>query len=451
MKKSGIIILLLVALGVGGWFYWKHRKDAAPDPAAASITTGTVERGRIYQAVPTNGRVVSNLDVEIKCRASGQVVTLPFDVSQTVKQGDLLLQLDPSEQQRNVSQREVSLTIAKARLAQSRQNLVIAEQEVITSRDRAQANLTSVERRAQEALERAERRRQLLAQRLGSQEDYDAAQTVAITAASDLDQAKVALAEVKTMELALEVRREDVKLAEASLADAQIALDLANQLLGYTTVTAPIDGVVSSLTTQVGAIIASGVTNVGGGTTIMTISDLSRVFILAAVDESQIGDVALGQSVDITLDAYPGRSFKGEVVRIATKGVSVNNVVTFEVKIEVLGDNKSLLKPEMTGNVQIVAAQRDDVLTIPMAAVQRKDRQQVVTVVNADGTTQEVPVKVGLSDGEKYEVLEGLQEGQTIQYRASEDMSRWRSENRPRMPGMIPGMGGGGRGGGGRR
>lgn len=442
MNKSGIIILILVALGVGGFVYWKRTRDAAPDPAAAALTTAAVERGSIFQAVASTGRVVSNLDVEIKCRASGQVIKLPFDVSEEVKQGELLLQLDPSEQQRNVSQREVSLTIAKARLAQARQNLVIAEQEVVTARGRAEANLTAAEGRSREAIERAERRRQLLAQQLGSKEDYEAAETAAITAGADVEQAKAALAEVKTMELALDVRREDVKLAEASLADAQIALDLANQLLGYTTVTAPIDGVVSSLTTQVGAIIASGVTNVGGGTTIMTISDLSRVFLLAAVDESDIGSVAIGQPVEITLDAYPGRRFKGEVVRIATKGVSVNNVVTFEVKIEVKGDNKQLLKPEMTGNVQIVSAQKEGVVTVPMAAVQRREGRQVVTVVNADGTTQEAPVKVGLSDGEKYEVIEGVKEGQTIQYRAGEDASRWRAENRPRMPGMIPGMGG---------
>jgi multidrug efflux pump subunit AcrA (membrane-fusion protein) len=446
MKKFGIVVIILIVLGAGGYAYWKKTQEAAPAATGASLATAKVERGSIFQAVASTGRVVSNLDVEIKCRASGQVITLPFDVSDEVKQGDLLLQLDPTEQQRNVSQREVSLTIAQARLAQARQNLLVAEQEVVTARERAQANLTAAEGRAREAMERAERRRQLLAQQLGSKEDYEAAETAAIIAAAEVSQARAALAEVKTKELALEVRREDVKLAEASLADAQIALDLANQLLSYTTVTAPIDGVVSSLSTQVGAIIASGVTNVGGGTTIMTISDLSRVFLLAAVDESDIGSVELGQPVDITLDAYPGRRFRGEVVRIATKGVNVNNVVTFEVKIEVKSKDKQLLKPEMTGNVQIISAQKEDVLTIPMAAVQRREGRQVVTVVNADGTTQDVPVKVGLSDGEKYEVLEGLSEGQTVQYRAGEDLSRWRADNRPRM-GMFPGMGGGARGG----
>ncbi|HYE62820.1 MAG TPA: efflux RND transporter periplasmic adaptor subunit [Phycisphaerales bacterium] len=455
MKKALLILVVLLALGGGGWFYWNKTRDndsAAEQPA---MQTATVARGNIFQAVPSTGRVVSNLDVEIKARAGGQVVKLPFDISQEVKKGDLLLQLDPTEQQRTVSQREVSLTIVQARLAQAKQNLVIAEQEVVTSRDRANAALASAQVRAKEAADRAERRRQLLAENLGSQEDYDAAMTAAASAAAELENAKVQLQEIKTSELALEVRREDVKLAEAQVTDAQIALDLAKTLLGYTTVTAPIDGVVASLTTQTGAMIASATTNVGGGTSIMILSDLSRVFILAAVDESDIGQVEVGQDVDITLDAYPGKKFEGKVVRIATKGVSTNNVVTFEVKIEVEGPNKKLLKPEMTGNVQIIAAQKADVLTIPMAAVQRKERQQVVTVVNEDGSTTDVPVKVGLNDGEKYEVLEGLKEGQKIQYRAGDEMSRWRADqqNRPRGMGM-PGMGfpgGGGRGGGGGR
>jgi len=445
MKKA-LIILVILGAAAAGYFYWTKSKDPGEDPQQTALTTVAVTKGDIFQAVPTTGKVVSNLDVEIKARAGGQVIKLPFDISQEVKKGDLLLQLDPTEQQRTVSQREVNLTINQARLAQSRQNLIVAEQEVVTSRSRANAALLSAQARAQEANDRAERRRQLLADNLGSQEDYATAQTAAASAAAELENARVQLEEIKTAELALEVRRQDVKLAEAQVTDAMIALDLAKTLLSYTTITAPLDGVVASLTTQIGAMIASATTNVGGGTPIMVLSDLSRVFILAAVDESDIGKVAIDQDADITLDAYPGRRFKGKVVRIATKGVSTSNVVTFEVKIEVMGENKTLLKPEMTGNVQIIAAQKEGVLTVPMAAVQRKDRQQVVTVVNEDGTTTEVPVKVGLDDLEKYEVIEGLKEGQKIQYRAGEDASRWRANQQ--RPGMgVPGMGFPGRGG----
>src|SRR5439155_4332181 len=111
----------------------------------------------------------------------------------------------------------------------------------------------------------------------------------------------------------------------------KVALANARQQRDYTTVTAPMDGVVSALNVQIGVIIASGITNVAGGTTIMTLSDLSHVFVLASVDESDIGTIVVDQPAIITVDAYPGRQFKGKVVRIATKGVNVTNVVTFEV------------------------------------------------------------------------------------------------------------------------
>ncbi len=488
MKKLIVVVLVLAAGSVGGYLYWKHQKEQASEAAVPTVATVAVERGSIFQAVASTGRVVSNLDVEIKCRASGQVVKLPFDISDVVHEGDLVLQLDTTEQQRLVSTREVDLTIALAKLAQSRQNLVVAEQTVATARSRAVSLLTASESRARDALSRAERRRQLLAENLGSQEDYDASQTDAASAAAELQNARVAQEEVKTQELALDVRREDIKLAQAQVTSAQIALDLAKQQLSYTTVNSPIEGVVSSLTTQVGAIISSGITNVGGGTTIMVISDLSRVFLLAAVDESDIGSVSLEQPVDISLDAFPGRKFHGKVVRIATKGVNTSNVVTFEVKIEVVDPKKGMLKPEMTGNVQIIAAQRDNVLTVPAAAVSRQQapaapagappagapnaamtaapgsppsgaptgqggesRQRrgggtlVVTVVNADGTTKEVPVTVGLTDGDKYEITDGLTEGQNVQYQLGEAQGRWNARGGG-FPGMgITGMAGRGR------
>ena len=451
-------VLIVVGAIVAGVVMYQRSVRASQAPVVAS-QTAKIEKGSIFQAVSSTGRVVSNLDVDIKCRASGQVIKLPFDVSQSVHQGDLLLQLDPADQQRSVEQAEVALAISQAKLAQAKQNLVVGEQAVVTNRDRANAMLESAKIRAKDAQSKADRRRQLLEQQLGSQEEYDAAQTDAAQAAADLASINVQLAEIKTQELALEVKRQDVKLGEAEERSDQIALTNARQQLSYTTVTAPMDGVISAQNIQIGTIISSGITNVGGGTTIMTISDLSRVFVLASVDESEIGKVKLDQPVNVTVDAYAGRRFKGKVVRIATKGVNVSNVVTFEVKIEVLDESKRLLKPEMTANVQIIAAQRDDVLIVPAQAVSRKQGEVHATVVAPDGTTSERTVKLGLNDGDNGEVLQSLTEGDVVQGR-TDTQSRWRADQqRPGMGGFGPmggfpgggrGGGGGGRGGGGR-
>src|SRR5205085_2249933 len=142
----------------------------------------------------------------------------------------------------------------------------------------------------------------------------------AAQAVAELQTANVMVEEVKTQELALEVKRQDVALARAQVSSDEISLANMRQQLAYTTVNAPIDGVISALNIQIGTIISSGITNVGGGTTILTVSDLSHVFVLAAVDESEIGKVKLEQPVNVTVDAYQGRKFHGQVVRIATKG-----------------------------------------------------------------------------------------------------------------------------------
>jgi HlyD family secretion protein len=208
------------------------------------------------------------------------------------------------------------------------------------------------------------------------------------------------------------------------------------------------NGVVSALNVQKGTIISSAISNVGGGTTVITLSDLSRIFVLATVDESSIGQVKVGQDATITVDAFRGQAFSGKVIRIAAKGVNVSNVVTFEVKIEVTSQNKAMLKPLMTANVQIIQERHDEVLLVPVRAVQRQDNQIVAVVVNADDTTSTRAVTVGMMDGENYEVLSGLQEGERVQLaRSDADQSRWRG----RGPNIFGGAGGasGGRGGGG--
>jgi RND family efflux transporter MFP subunit len=290
--------------------------------------------------------------------------------------------------------------------------LKVAELDVVTSRQRAEADLLAAEAKVKEAQLKAERRKQLFEQKLGSSEDYEAADSLYVQAQANVETATAQLEEVKTQNVALETRRQDVALAQAQLASDQVSLEDARQQLLYTKVTSPIDGVVTDRSVQIGAIISSGITNIGGGTTIMTLADLSHVFVLASVDESDIGRVQVGQPVNITVDAYPGETFIGEVRRIATKGVSVSNVVTFEVKIEVTGENRTKLKPEMTANVQIITTKKDDVLMIALTAVWRKDDQSMVTI--RDGADHDVPVTLGISDGEHVEILSGLTEGQTV-------------------------------------
>lgn len=448
MKK---IILAVIVLGLigGGWWYWKGRKPAK-DPAE-TVTTAKVERGNIRMAVASNGRVVSNLDVEIKCKASGEIVKLPYDVSDEVKKGDLLLELDPVDQERVLKQSEVTLKASQSRLATAKENLTIAERTLDTDKRRAQASLISAEASAKDAEGKAKRVQELFAAKLASQEECDTAVSAAASAQASLEGAKIKLDELKTQEEGLELSRQQVALAEAQVEGDQISYSVAQDRLSDTKVMAPMDGVISARSVQTGQIIASAVSNVGGGTTIMTLSDLSQIFVLASVDESDIGKIQAGQPAEISADAWPGRTFEGQVVRIATKGVNTSNVVTFEVKIEVTSRSKARLKPEMTTSVTIISAQKDDVLAVPAEALARKQGKTYVTLVKADGTNEEKPVQLGIADDTKTEIVDGLAEGDTVVLHKNAADSRFnaqRGQGAPRGM-MMPGMGGGGRGMGG--
>ena len=171
--------------------------------------------------------------------------------------------------------------------------------------------------------------------------------------------------------------------------------------------------------------------------------------MLASVDESDIGKVQVGQKAWITTDAFPQKDFRGEVVRIATQGENSSNVVTFEVKIEVVSPNKLLLKPEMTANIQIIAARKNEALIVQAEAVYRRrisskssrkskqDNSQAerktngilkhfVQVLAKDGTVQEREVQVGIHDGVNIEITQGLQEGEQIIIDPENTQSRWR-------------------------
>jgi multidrug efflux pump subunit AcrA (membrane-fusion protein) len=442
MKKAILIVLLLLTLVAGGFYLWKGRIPgvAAQTPVQEQTVAG-VKRGPIRQSVLCTGRVVSNLDVDIKCKASGQVIKLPFDISDYAKKGDLIVEIDPVDQLRAVQTAEADLAISEAKLAQAKANLTVAEQSLKAERLRTQAALESAQARAADTSAKAKREKDLLERKQSSIEEAETAQTAATQAAQDLEIAQSQIEAAKALEFQLEVKRQDIKLGEAQVQADKIALALANQRLTETKVAAPIDGVVSARSVQIGQIIASGISNVGGGTTVLTLSDLSQIFILASVDESDIGSVALDQTVDITADAFPRKLFNGKVDRIAAKGVNVSNVVTFEVRVEVLSENKTLLKPEMTGNVEIIVSDKPDTLLLPVAAISRTRDKTYVSLKKPDGTVQEqVPVEIGISNGNEIEIVSGLQENDQVLVRKADSDSRWRAATDQRRTGPPPMM-----------
>jgi HlyD family secretion protein len=434
MKLVVVILAALVVAG-GGFFAW-HHFHAGPDPDPTFAGTSVVTSGPIVESVLSTGSVASNLDVQIKALASGLVLqvgpydrTKQFDVSDEVKKGDLLIDIDPTDELHAKIQAQAQVDISQAKLDEAKETYLAGQEQLEQARETAFANLASAKAALADDQAKAKRRKELLAQNLDTQEDYDTAADTAAQAQATLDNANVAVEQLKTQEVMLEIKAKDVELAQAQLEADQVALEEAITQLSYCKVFAPMDGVITALSIQQGTIISSAA-SVVGGVAEMVLSDLSHIYILADVDESQIGDVEIGQDVDITADAYQHRVFSGKVVRIAAEGVNVSNVVTFEVKIEVTSTNKDLLKPLMTANVSIIQQRKPKVLLVPVTAVIRKDRKEVVEVQKPNGSTEDREPVLGISDGTDYEVVSGLSEGETVVMHKGLGDSRWNSSGR---------------------
>jgi multidrug resistance efflux pump len=416
-------VLLFVVIGI---VHSRHASAAAVDVS----NVVHVERGTVEKTVESAGSVVSNLDVDIKCRASGEIVKLPFDKSQRVRKGDLLCQLDPTDEQLAVRSAESDVALSTAKLEQAKQNYETAQLNLQTTREKDQAALASAQVKAANLAAKAERQQQLIDQQLGSREEYETAQTDAAAAKADARSAEVAIEELKQQEIQLAYKQQDVRSAQIQLEKDQTSLDTAKRQLAYTTVTSPMDATVTTLSVQVGYQVQSGTGGFSGGTTILSLSDLSRIFVLATVDQSDIGGVSVGQAARVVVDSYPGRTFEGKVVRKAPAGVSSSNVVTFEVKVEVLDPHKDLLSPQMTGTVTIVEDSRADVLYVPAGAVTREAGTAYLTLPG--GARREVTL--GLAGADEVEITGGAAVGDAVVLGTEELPTKWKGSSRGGPP-----------------
>ncbi|MDD5758250.1 MAG: efflux RND transporter periplasmic adaptor subunit [Desulfobulbaceae bacterium] len=427
-KKIIITITLLVVSAL----LWEVLKPS-PNPTLSEERAMRTAVARIWPlkvVVDATGRVVPEREVEIKCKASGEITQLPVEVSQSVKQGDLLLQLNPIDEERAVKREKASLAISRARMAQSRLNLAIAERDYTSEKARAISAEQSAAAKAKETKSKLQRINTLFEKKMASAEELDVATSASASAEAEWQNAQARVQDIASKKAQVEARQQDITMATAQAEADQLTLSDAEQRLSDTTILSPIDGVVASKNVQIGQIIASGINNVGGGTAVLTLADLSRIYILVSVDESDIGRVATGQTARITVDAYPDAVFKGEVVLVATKGLTNSNVVTFEVKVEVTSDNRTLLKPEMTANVSIVTKNKLDSLLVPVTALERKKGQSWLTVQDKDGNSNRRSVTIGDSNSEFVEILKGVEIGEIVVLSPEDGQSRWQSDKK---------------------
>lgn len=212
----------------------------------------------------------------------------------------------------------------------------------------------------------------------------------------------IAAVEIEERRRNLAVRRAEVERARARLAEVETQL-------GYTAITAPVSGTIASVSTYEGETVAASL----AAPTFVTIVDLSRLELQAFVDESDIGKVAVGQEVVFRVDAFPDQELAGSVAAIFPKAQLVNNVVTYVVLIEITDRGSLLLRPEMTAHVDFVLERKDDVVAVPRRALLRQGGDDYV-VVREGSAWVERPVQVGLQTPQRVEIVEGLEEGETV-------------------------------------
>jgi len=190
---------------------------------------------------------------------------------------------------------------------------------------------------------------------------------------------------------------------------AQAAYDNVMTQLEYTVITAPVDGQVIGKPIPAGQTVAPGISN---PMVLLTVADLSKMQIQVQVDETDIGRVKLGQKVDFTVDAYPGKTFTGTVTLVSEKAVVQQNVVYYTVYVDV-DEPQGLLFPTMTARVTIKVGESKNVLTVKLSAIKEIKGQKYVQVM-VDGKPQNVKVQTGLADDEKVELISGVKEGDQI-------------------------------------
>jgi HlyD family secretion protein len=404
-KKSWKITLIIttLALGIGGASIFFALQPSESEAANAAIE---VQQGDLLEVAAASGTIEPNIQVEVKSRASGEVIQIFVQEGEEVQVGQVLLLLDPRDAEQEVREAEMNLTRARSNLTQARAQLTVSRAQA----EEARANSATRNRGAELGLI--------------STEDQRSAATSA-----DVAQANVTL------------RQAQLRSSQLDVESAQLRVEEAQRRLEETTILAPVSGTVLSVGVEVGSIVASGITNVSGGTTLMTIADLSELRVIGAIDEAQIGQVNVGQDVAIRVSAFPEQVFEGRVERVSPLGRESSNVVTFDVEIVVTDENASSLRSGMSADLEIVTESHEGVPLIPITAIQGQGRRQFVTLSNGERRA----VKTGATDGIRLVVLQGLEAGDLISTKAPTSSTKRPANPSKATKSLIPVGGGRGR------
>ena len=352
-----------------------------------------VVRGDVARSVVATGKIQPITKVEVKSKASGIVEKLYVDINYNVKKGQELAQLD---QQEIVAQVEAQ----RAQLASAEANVGTYEANV--EQDKVNAAAPDL------PMYKATLDRNLEMQKEGivSRQTLDDANKDYLAALTRRDSSKAQIG-VDTAKL---------KQARAQVMQSQASLKQLEEQESYTTILAPMDGVILSRDVEIGDAVSSILVLGSTATLVMTEGDVNEVYVDGKVDEADIAHVYMGQPARIKVESFRDRTFNGKVTKISPMGVEKDNVTTFEVRVSINNPGGEL-KALMTANAEILLDEHKGVLTVPENAVtydnQKNASVEIPDKSEKDGT-RKVPVTVGLSNGSVTEITSGLKEGDPV-------------------------------------
>lgn len=381
---AGVVVLLILGVLLTRLF-----KGNSIDPnRIAKVTVGDVAR-----SVVATGKIHPITQVEVKSKASGIVEKLLVDINDRVHKGQVLAQLDQEEIMAQVSAQRAQLAAAQAN---------VSTLEAAVAQDRINAAAPDL------PMYKAtlDRNQAMHKEGIVSHQALDNANRDYLAALTKRDSAKAQIG----------VDQAKLKQAKAQVMQAQASLKQLEEQLSYTTIVAPMDGVILSRDVEKGDAVSSILVLGSTATLVMTEGDTTEVYVQGKVDESDIAHVYLGQPARIKVESFRDRVFQGKVTKIAPMGVEKDNVTTFEVRVSINNPGGEL-KSQMTANAEILLDEHKHVLTVPENAVMY-DAQKNATVAVPDKKQKEgfrkIPVKVGLSNGSVTEILSGLKAGDQV-------------------------------------
>ncbi|QOY87479.1 efflux RND transporter periplasmic adaptor subunit [Paludibaculum fermentans] len=382
-----VIVLVLAGAGVG------VRAALKPDNKIDPSKLASVDRGNIARSVVATGKIEPRSTVEVKSKASGIVKKLFVDYGENVRQGQVLAELDKELLEAQVRESKANLQAAQA-----------AEEAAMASLERNKVEAEGPDVPFTKA--GMDRARQLNKEGLIAKNVVEDAEKLY----------QMALNKQSSAFRTLAVSRAEIARAKAQVAQATAVLERVQEDLRNSTITSPIDGLVLSRNVEVGNAVSSIVVLGSQATLLFTLGDVSDVFVRGKVDQADIGKVYMGQPARIVVESFRDKKFDGKVYKIAPLGVEKENVTTFEVQVSIHNPGNQL-KAAMSANAEIIMEEKPNVLLVPEAAVlYDKDRNASVEVpdIAAEKGRRKLPVKLGISNGVKTELISGLTQGQKV-------------------------------------